>query len=334
MPCYNYGRYLPACVASIVEQPGVSTRVTIVDDASTDDSVEVAERLVEAHPQVKLLRNETNLGAIRTFNRGLRQVDSDYLLLLSADDLLAPGALERASALMEANPTVGLVYGRTQKFTDEPVRRRPSPVVTWTTWRGEDWISMQLRRAWCNIASPEAVVRTSVQHAAGDYDIGLPHTLDVEMWLRIAALADVGHINGVDQAHYRRQAVSMSTKFSIFDDIAERWRAYDQFLSSWALTESANRLRPVVQKRLADEALFDLLDAIEHGSIDEATIESVLELARRIDPSVVERGQWSDQQARRAHRRPPGPAATSRAAVREIAHRTRWHRWHRFRYFG
>src|SRR6476619_1973521 len=79
VPCYNYGHYLPQCVESILRQAGVRTTVTIVDDASTDDSALVAERLASAHQGVRLIRNETNLGHIRTYNVGLREADSDYV---------------------------------------------------------------------------------------------------------------------------------------------------------------------------------------------------------------------------------------------------------------
>lgn len=333
IPCYNYGQFLPGCVRSALGQPGVDVRVTIVDDVSTDDSFEVAERLAEAHSQIKLIRNERNLGAWRTFNAGLSQADSDYVLLISADDLVAPGALGRAADLMEANPGVGLAYGHAQKFITEPKPKRPFPAVTWATWRGEDWLGMQLRRAWNNISSPEAVVRTRVQHEVGYYDPALKHTADVEMWLRIAAVTGVGHINGVDQAYYRRQATSHSARFSMYQDIEERWEAYDRFLTNWKNTTLAARYRPVVRRRLADEALFDLLGDLRNGDAAEELVTSVLTLAQAIDPEVSQRGSWADVQAQ-LNGRPAGAAGMARAAVREVAHRTRWHSWHRFRYFG
>src|SRR3954452_7363432 len=45
IPCYNYGRYLEGCVASVLSQPGVRVEVIIIDDASSDGSAEVARRL-------------------------------------------------------------------------------------------------------------------------------------------------------------------------------------------------------------------------------------------------------------------------------------------------
>jgi len=334
IPCHNYGHFLAGCVESVIRQLGVRTSVTIVDDASTDDSADIGERLARTHREVRLIRNDTNLGAVRTFNVGLARADSDYVVLLSADDLLAPGSLARATALMEARPSVGLVFGHAQKFATHPVPHPARPAVTWTTWRGEEWIERQLRRAWNNISSPEAVVRTYVQHEAGYYDPGLPRTHDVEMWLRIAALADVGHINGVEQAYYRRHEASHSSQFSASQDAEERWRAYDQFLSRWTQAEPAVRLRSIAQRRLSDEVLFDLLRELDRGDVTEQTITGVLEVAARIDPDVVGRGQWADVQAGRSGTHRPSAAALTRTAGRELARLARWHRWRRFRYLG
>ncbi|MGZ4476136.1 MAG: glycosyltransferase family 2 protein, partial [Nocardioides sp.] len=111
VPCYNYGRYLPDAVGSALDQSGLDVDVLIVDDCSTDDSAAVALRLADADPRVRLLRHETNRGHIQTYNDGLAAVTGDYVVLLSADDLLTPDSLTRAVALMEAHPRVGLVYG-------------------------------------------------------------------------------------------------------------------------------------------------------------------------------------------------------------------------------
>lgn len=335
VPCYNYGEYLPSCVHSILtDQPGLELRVTVVDDASPDGSGQIADALADSDARIRVLHNRENLGMVGTFNRGIQQVDSDYMLLISADDMVAPGALTRAAALMDAHPSVGLVYGHAQKFVDAPSASRAMPLVTWTTWRGSEWIRMQLRRSWSNISSPEAVVRTSVQHAVGPYDPELRHTLDVEMWLRIAAVSDVGHINGVDQAYYRRQPASYSAKFGIHQDIEERWRAYAQFLDRWDSTEQAARLRPRVRRNLAREASALALAIVEHGGEREVS-ERALLLAERIDPDADNtQPSWADARTRLDGVPDRSISAQLRLMRRRAARWTRFSRWRRARYFG
>ena len=120
IPCYNYGRYLPDAVASALGQVGVDVDVLIVDDASPDGSAEVAGRLAAGDPRITVVRHEVNRGHIQTYNDGLDRTTGEFVVLLSADDLLAPGALSRATALMDCNPSVGFVYGLPQAFTDVP----------------------------------------------------------------------------------------------------------------------------------------------------------------------------------------------------------------------
>jgi glycosyltransferase involved in cell wall biosynthesis len=84
IPCYRYGVYLPAAVASALDQADLDVDVLIVDDASPDDSAKVAEELASADPRVDVLVHEENAGHIRTYNDGLAKATGDYLVLLSA----------------------------------------------------------------------------------------------------------------------------------------------------------------------------------------------------------------------------------------------------------
>jgi glycosyltransferase involved in cell wall biosynthesis len=288
IPCYNYGRYLGACVNSVLTQPGVTTQVHILDDASTDGSAAAAEAIAARDPRVRLTRHRENKGHIATYNEGLASVDSDYVVLLSADDLLAPGALARATALMDRFPSVGLVYGHPQAFDTEPDRSNNRP-LSWSTWRGEKWIAAQFRRGLSIITSPEAVVRTSVQHQAGYYRPELPHSGDLEMWLRIADISDVGRVNGVDQAYRRLHAASMMTTGygTLLRDLEERVKAYESFLARSRLSgQRINSLRATVNRRMAMEALEWSASTCAAGEASAADIKDALAFARSIFPAA------------------------------------------------
>src|ERR1700754_4915016 len=117
VPCYQYGRYLRGCVESILSQGIQDLRVRIIDNASTDDSVGIARRLMAEDSRVDLVAHPRNLGPHASFNEGIDWAGADYFLILCVDDLLAPGALARAVAVMEQNPDVVLTYGQTQSIT-------------------------------------------------------------------------------------------------------------------------------------------------------------------------------------------------------------------------
>jgi glycosyltransferase involved in cell wall biosynthesis len=111
IPCYNYGCFLYQCVNSVLGQAGVDVRVLVIDDASPDNTAEVAAALAGKNPKVTVIRHSTNKGHINTYNEGIEWVSADYMLLLSADDYLLPGALSRAVDLMDVHPEVGFTFG-------------------------------------------------------------------------------------------------------------------------------------------------------------------------------------------------------------------------------
>src|SRR5664280_1541269 len=120
VPCYNYGHFLPTCLASVLDQPDVAVQVIVIDDASPDGSGEVADRLAADDFRVEVVRHESNTGHIATYNEGIEHARrGDYIVLLSADDSLTTGSLGRAVGLLEANRSVGFVYGPSLTFSSE-----------------------------------------------------------------------------------------------------------------------------------------------------------------------------------------------------------------------
>ena len=93
IPCYNYGEFLPECVASVLDdQPGCDVRVLIIDDASNDGSAVVAKGIAAADSRVEVIIHPANKGHIATYNEGLLEwADGGYSVLLDADDRLTPG---------------------------------------------------------------------------------------------------------------------------------------------------------------------------------------------------------------------------------------------------
>lgn len=337
VPCYNYGRYLDSCVNSVLTQPGVTTQVHIIDDASTDGSPAIAETIAARDPRVRLTCHQENKGHIATYNEGLSVVDSDYVVLLSADDMLAPGALARATALMEKFPSVGLVYGHPQAFDNEP-RRNGDSARNWSVWRGEKWIAAQFRRGLGIISSPEAVVRTSVQHQAGYYRQELPHSGDLEMWLRIADISDVGRVNGVDQAYRRLHAASMMTTGygTLLRDLEERVKAYESFLAGSRLSAPrVDSLRSIVSRRMATEALEWSASKCAAGDDSADDIAHALAFARSVYPAAESSIAYHDYVLQHGSTASSLSASKRLAAwrgsiKREFGPRIRWQQWRRY----
>jgi glycosyltransferase involved in cell wall biosynthesis len=311
IPCYNYGHFLEEAVGSaLTGQDGVDVRVLIIDDASPDDSVQHARRIAAADPRVEVRVHETNKRHIATYNEGLLEwADGDYVALLSADDRLAPGALVRAAALLDAHPEVGFVYGHPLHFTHggplPPARTRSRG---WTVWSGGDWLERRFRTANGCITSPEVVVRTDLQRKVGGYDPQLPHTGDIEMWMRLAAHADVGYLRGVDQAYYRVHKESMSK--AVFggqlDDLRQRLTAYDAVIERCGdRLPDAARLADVVHAKLARQALWRAARAYDRGRTGLVPVDELVAFAAACWPDYRRLPEYRGL----ALRRRIGPAA-------------------------
>jgi hypothetical protein len=290
IPCYNYGRYLPDCLRSVLDQEGVDVRVLVIDDASPDDSAQVALRLAAEDKRVETRIHEVNKGHIATYNEGLLEwADGDYSVLISADDLMAPGSLVRAMAVMEANPHVGFVYGHAARWQDDqplPLPRVKSKGVT--VWPGLEWLGIMCRLGHTVISAPEVVVRTSVQQKIGGYRPDLPHTGDAEMWMRFAVHSDVAYVKGVDQAFYRIHATNMTSERVPYVDLVQRKAAYDALFEVYGdHIPHARSLRGRAGRTMAKEALWRACRAYERRRMDTTPITELVNFAHSVYPHTA-----------------------------------------------
>ncbi|AZO16022.1 glycosyltransferase [Mesorhizobium sp. M2A.F.Ca.ET.043.05.1.1] len=108
VPNYNYGRYLDARLSSIVGQTVRPYELIVLDDASTDDSVETIERfLAPCDIPSKLIKNDRNSGSVfRQWMRGVEAARGDYVWIAEADDLAAPDFLAKLLPAFERGDVV------------------------------------------------------------------------------------------------------------------------------------------------------------------------------------------------------------------------------------
>lgn len=339
IPCYQYGHFLEQSVGSaLTGQDGVDVKVLIIDDASPDDSAEKARRIAEADPRVEVLVHERNKGHLATYNEGLLEwADGDYTVLLSADDRLTPGALVRAAALLDAHPNVGFVYGHPLHFRpDQPLPPARTNGTGWSVWPGKWWLERRFKAGHGCITSPEVVVRTDLQRKLGGYDPRLPHSGDIEMWMRFAAHADVGYLKGVDQAYYRVHGASMSqTDFSgQLDDLRQNKAAYDAVLERATELPAAerDRLAAIVNRKLARQALRRAARAYDRGRTAQVPVDELVAFAADCWPDYEKLPEFAGLSLRRRI----GPKAMpylQPLVLTAVAHHARerlwWRTWRR-----
>ncbi len=104
---YNYGQFLEKSILSVLNQTQMPNAIHFSDDYSDDDSMQIASKYQD---QIKIFRNPKNLGVVDHLNLAINRVESELILILSADDLLAPTAIESLVKEFAKNDRIGVAY--------------------------------------------------------------------------------------------------------------------------------------------------------------------------------------------------------------------------------
>lgn len=126
MPNYNHSSYLEERLSSILAQLNQEDEIVIIDDASTDDSIEVIKKIASQDSRVRLFQNPQNLGVIKTINRAANLAQGNYLALMSADDLVLPGFVAKTMQVLEQYPEMGMCCSLYAKCFEEKIHTFPT----------------------------------------------------------------------------------------------------------------------------------------------------------------------------------------------------------------
>ncbi|HKJ75420.1 MAG TPA: glycosyltransferase family 2 protein, partial [Alphaproteobacteria bacterium] len=119
IPCRNYGRYLSQAVRSVQKQLYPNWELFIIDEASEDETVAIADSFSKEDPErIHVVRHDAPLGLQRSANEVLKYARGRYIIRLDADDWLDESALLLMVAKLESDSGLGIVYGN-YYYTDE-----------------------------------------------------------------------------------------------------------------------------------------------------------------------------------------------------------------------
>lgn len=104
---YNGANYIALQIRSILDQLGQSDEVVIVDDCSQDESVQIVNSFGDS--RIRLIRNDSNLGILATFERALRESAGDILFLSDQDDIWRSDKIERVVSVFASDPAITMV---------------------------------------------------------------------------------------------------------------------------------------------------------------------------------------------------------------------------------
>ena len=219
---YNAAPFLEECLNSLLQQTLQDIQIICVDDASTDDSLDLLHRYAEQDKRIEVIALETNGGIAHARNEALKHVASDYICMLDADDWLSVDALMQAYNIFLQHPrTDSVLFQFVKVFSN---RMHPFETLSFEVLSGI--IACELSLTWQ--IHGIYMVRASI-HRQYPYDetcryYSDENTARIHYW----ASREVRSCRGI--YYYRQHAVSSTNKISVrqFDRLraAESLRAF------------------------------------------------------------------------------------------------------------
>ncbi len=273
IPCYNHSRFLREAIDS-VGTPSRPVEVVVVDDGSTDDSAEVAERCAGNRLNGRSIRvvRQSHSGVAAARNRGFRESRGELVVFLDSDDRLATNALDVGARALDDHPEAVFAYGRCQMMSGDgtllPTPQQP---------RIARHAYHELLRNNYIWTPANVMFRRAPLERHGTFDPALSGSADYELYLRLARFYPI-HDHGQLVAHYRRHGANIRSNAARMlretltvlrgqrpyvdgdpDAMAayrEGWRNWQEFYGTRLVNEirdhaHAGEWAPAVQKALA-----------------------------------------------------------------------------------
>lgn len=117
IPCYNQGKYLIETVNSVLASSYKPLELILVNDGSTDNSLEIIQKLEANYPEIRSI-DQPNSGVAKARNTGISAATGKYILPLDGDDLISEDYIQKAVDAMEDNPEVKVAYCQAVKFNE------------------------------------------------------------------------------------------------------------------------------------------------------------------------------------------------------------------------
>jgi len=188
---YNTRDWLSACLGAMAGASAAhDVEVTVVDNASGDGS---ADLVAEEFPDVRLVRNDANVGFGRAVNQGAALASGDYLLLTNPDGYLRPGAIDRLVAFARSHPDYVVVGGRVETPGGELDPR--------SCWAAPSLWSLTASALMLSTLRPGSTLFDP--EAMGDYGRDHPRPVDiVSGCLLLISLSDWRALGGFDERYF------------------------------------------------------------------------------------------------------------------------------------
>ncbi len=255
VPCYNYARFLPECVESILKLEGdFEWELVLIDDASQDNTQDVIRSFSD--PRIRVITHPVNLGHARTMNEGLRAARGAFIARIDPDDRYRPGFLTAVMGKFDAFPEVGLVYGDVALIDEkgQVTVGRCDREHGGRDFKGNELVRLLERNFIC---APSVIARRSVWLEAAP----VPEHLAFNDWYFSVMMARAHEFYYVDEviAEYRVHAANHHSTIARekTEEASILW-VLDRVFASMESTLEIEQAKQAARRRIYGSQYFDM----------------------------------------------------------------------------
>jgi len=200
--CYNHSSFVAESLNSVLNQSHKNIQLIVIDDFSSDNSVEVIENFIEDYPQIIFIKNTNNLGVTKSFNNAMKFAKGEFIIDLAADDILLANCVQTQLEAFNTSKlkNLAIVYGNAEfisekgthisyyfdvDFNFKTINKRPF---------GDLYAEVISDKT--VICSVTAMVKKSVFDALNGYDENLTYE-DFDFWIRVSRTYNIDFIDTV-----------------------------------------------------------------------------------------------------------------------------------------
>ncbi|HEY3914360.1 MAG TPA: glycosyltransferase family 2 protein [Verrucomicrobiae bacterium] len=186
IPTYNYARYLPEAIESVLAQDLQDFELLVVDDCSTDNTAEVVRPFCSRDARIRFSVNSSNVGMVNNWNLCLEQARGEYIKFLFGDDkFFHSQALSRMLALMQANPSAILAASARAILDENSKVIDVYKDLPEGCHDGRKIITAILLEDGKNLAGEPSAVMFRKADARRGFNTAYKQIVDVEMWFHL-----------------------------------------------------------------------------------------------------------------------------------------------------
>lgn len=188
MTSYNHGQYVLEAANSVLDQTMGEFEFIVVDDGSSDDSLDTLARITD--PRLRVYRLAHNQGAAAALNIAIQQARSELIAVINSDDIWEPTKLARQLEVMEAKPHLGAVFTGVRFIGSDGDPLVPEAIPEWNTVFRQpnrsqaQWLRYFLTNGNC-LCHPSVLIRRAFYVEYGLYDNGLRQIPDLQRWITL-----------------------------------------------------------------------------------------------------------------------------------------------------